>query len=384
MLEGLDDIPWSTLEHAYGDAADIPNIIRVLVSSDPGQREWAQDMLDMGPFHQGSLYSCTPFVVRVLLQIAPVQDTVNLAWVLEYVARVLAVAMETVPDNGSHPGDGDEALAAQIRVEVRLHRATLLSMLDYPDGRVRLALLRLLMLLQGDVPSLTSELAEKLGTETDQSVRAALVFCLGLIVDDSYLHTIQAVLEDVAESPLIRIAAGFGLICAMKEHTTHSAVSAFCGLITDNYRALDDFEDLYAQYLSPLGAPLGKDRLLECLQVGWSSHHRGEIVTALLRVYAQLPLARGSNIRAGWAYYLDTMARLAFSDGKLLPDATIGDLNDLQRRVLEAFQRYDLPSYRWNVYGPSDYRTILGFDFRSEADFLGFMSGERTAGITRQ
>lgn len=97
MLEGLDDIPWSTLEHAYGDAADIPNIIRVLVSSDPGQREWAQDMLDMGPFHQGSLYSCTPFVVRVLLQIAPVQDTVNLAWVLEYVARVLAVAMETVP-----------------------------------------------------------------------------------------------------------------------------------------------------------------------------------------------------------------------------------------------------------------------------------------------
>jgi len=56
MLDDLDRIPWSTLEHAYGAAGDVPDILRAMVSSDPDKREWAEDMLDMGPFHQGSLY----------------------------------------------------------------------------------------------------------------------------------------------------------------------------------------------------------------------------------------------------------------------------------------------------------------------------------------
>src|ERR1041385_7335007 len=97
MLDHLDSIPWSTLEHAYGDAGDIPNLIRALVSSNPEQREWAQEMLDMGPFHQGSLYSCTPFVVRVVLQIVQEQDSAETPWILQYVSRVVAAALSLLP-----------------------------------------------------------------------------------------------------------------------------------------------------------------------------------------------------------------------------------------------------------------------------------------------
>ncbi|GHO46095.1 hypothetical protein [Ktedonospora formicarum] len=35
MLETLDSIPWSDLEHAYGEASNVPDMIRGLVSPEP-------------------------------------------------------------------------------------------------------------------------------------------------------------------------------------------------------------------------------------------------------------------------------------------------------------------------------------------------------------
>src|SRR5215469_10641152 len=173
MLDSLDDIPWSSLEHAYGDAGDIPNLLRALVSRDPDQREWAQDMLDMGPFHQGSIYSCTPFVIRVLLQIGHEKDAADLPWILQYVSRVLAAAIFVLSISEPPPEDPDRAFATQILVEIRAQWPLLLSLLEHPDVHVRLALLRLLVLLKADLPHLNTVLAENLNAETDESTRAA-------------------------------------------------------------------------------------------------------------------------------------------------------------------------------------------------------------------
>lgn len=391
ILASLDQIPWSTLEHAYGNAGDIPDILRTLVSGDPDQREWAQDMLDMGPFHQGSLYSCTPYVVRVLLQIAEDGDAADLPWILQYVSAVLAAANAGPPELGFLARDPETArelvleqareqeFATQIQVEVRSQGHVLTSKLDHPDAAVRIALLRLLVLLKADFPQLEAALAEKLSIEIDESVRAAEVFCLSLEAGGASHITIQAILEKTAESPLVRLAAGFGLIAAMREHIGDQVVTTFCDLIANNFDALDNFEELYADYLTPLGAPPGNDRLLDCLQQRWPAHQLDQIIHTLLHIYAQLPTAKSYGVRIGSAYYLETMVRLAFPDGKLAPATTIRDLNDTQRCILEAFQCYDMPSVEWNVYGPFDYRWELGFDFRSETDFLDFMSGERPA-----
>jgi hypothetical protein len=201
------------------------------------------------------------------------------------------------------------------------------------------------------------------------------------------LPSIHGILGKNTEPALVRIAAGFGLICASKEHIEDKTLTTFCDVIANNFVALNGFEEMYGEYLTPLGAPWGKERLLECLQRGWSSHQRDQLVRALLSVYAQLPTAQsfsGRVLRVGCAYYLEAMVHLAFPEGRLAPETTIRDLNDLQRRILEAFQQYDMPSIEWNEYSPSDYRMILGFDFRSEADFLDFMSGERSAQRTKR
>jgi hypothetical protein len=379
MLDDLDRIPWSTLQHAYGGAGDVPNLLRAMSSSDPDKREWAEDMLDMGPFHQGSLYSCTPFVVRVLLQLVQEEKTPETAWILEYVSQIADVALSYFTVAELVPADPEQAYAAQILNEVRAQWPLVLSLLNHPDGQIRLALLRLLVLLKADVPQLEGILAEQVTNETDGAVRAAAVFCYCLVADPTHLAPIQRVLEENTKSPVIRIAAGFGLIASLKEEVADSMLAAFCAVIANETPALDTFEDLYAEKLAPSGAPEGKDRLLDCLLQAWSPSQRTELVHALLRIYARLPMARSIGIRAGSGYYLITMVQLAFPEGRLAPEATIRDLNDLQRRVLEAFQQYDLPSIKWNHYGPTDYRWTLGLDFRSEADFLAFMAGTRPA-----
>src|SRR4051794_16456277 len=52
MLEHLDEIDWDGLTHAYGNAGDIPELIRALASRDPDDRENAIDALYDALCHQ--------------------------------------------------------------------------------------------------------------------------------------------------------------------------------------------------------------------------------------------------------------------------------------------------------------------------------------------
>ena len=61
MLDGLDDIDWSTLQHAYGSADDVPDHLRAL--TDPARFDDALEALYGTVFHQGSRYPATPHVV---------------------------------------------------------------------------------------------------------------------------------------------------------------------------------------------------------------------------------------------------------------------------------------------------------------------------------
>ncbi|HEX2348340.1 MAG TPA: hypothetical protein VHI51_07890 [Ktedonobacterales bacterium] len=390
MFDELDQVPWSTLEHAYGDAGDIPDLIRALVSSDPDEREQAQDMLDMGPFHQESLYSCTPFVVRCLMQLAQEPDMYDKPWLLQYISRVLASALYHLPDPEMLVLAPEELLlepeemyAKQIVLEIQPRLRQLLRLIYDSDALVRLAALRLLVMMDADLPDLGRVLSDRLAAETEAQIRSALTFCLGLLADRDMLARIVETLGDVTESLLVRIAAGFSVIAVSNERLPDNVVASFCAVIADNYDALDDFEDVYAEYLTPLGAPRGKDRLLECLPNNLSTHQKNQIILALQHIYAQLPTSASVGIRIGSGYYLNTMVRLAFPQGKLAPETTIHDLTDTQRGILEAFQKYDMPAVSWNVYHSSDYRTVLGFSFRSETDFLDFMSGKRSARETK-
>jgi HEAT repeat protein len=69
VLEGLDAVDWAALEHAYGSAADVPELIRSLRSPDATIRKAAMWNLYGNVFHQGSRYEASAHAAAFLLEL---------------------------------------------------------------------------------------------------------------------------------------------------------------------------------------------------------------------------------------------------------------------------------------------------------------------------
>ncbi|MEU3643393.1 hypothetical protein AB0E59_08450 [Lentzea sp. NPDC034063] len=75
-LEGLDDVAWHSIDHAYGPALDTPGHVRALLSDDPEVVARAITDLDRtiheeGGFVCGAATAVLPFLVEVLPSLAP-------------------------------------------------------------------------------------------------------------------------------------------------------------------------------------------------------------------------------------------------------------------------------------------------------------------------
>lgn len=68
-LQGVEDVDWSTLDHAYGKATDIPRILYTLASNDERWNE-ANEQLCSSVTHQESIYSATAPTMRFIASIA--------------------------------------------------------------------------------------------------------------------------------------------------------------------------------------------------------------------------------------------------------------------------------------------------------------------------
>ncbi|HZU67020.1 MAG TPA: HEAT repeat domain-containing protein [Ktedonobacteraceae bacterium] len=69
MLEQLSSITWSDLSHAYGSAADVPQLLRDLASTDEQLRSRALGTLYTNIYHQGTVYQASAYAVPFLLEL---------------------------------------------------------------------------------------------------------------------------------------------------------------------------------------------------------------------------------------------------------------------------------------------------------------------------
>lgn len=69
MLDGLENVDWGSLTHAYGEATDVPPLLRSLLSSDAKERERAVDDLFGNIWHQGTVYPATAAAVPFLYEL---------------------------------------------------------------------------------------------------------------------------------------------------------------------------------------------------------------------------------------------------------------------------------------------------------------------------
>ncbi|MGW7312380.1 hypothetical protein [Streptomyces sp. NPDC054854] len=165
MLDGIDDIDWAELEHAYGRADDVPDLLRAAGSADARVREEASDELHSSLCHQGTVYSATaaavPFLAR-LVKDGP-GHRLPLLWLL----------------HGAADGTGREH--RRVRRAVAAALPALLGLTADEDREVRRAMVWIVAACEEASLPLLPLLRARMEEEGDAEVRADLVTALGLL-----------------------------------------------------------------------------------------------------------------------------------------------------------------------------------------------------------
>ena len=193
MLEGLTAIAWSELYHAYGEASDIPPILRRLTSHDPSEWVHAISRLYDSCCHQlCSVYSATPVVVGFLCELLDYPEIKCRGKILQFLADAACVG----------PDENHLEIAGSIPDEVRLTREavwmgleTYLELLSNLDERIRINVPYLLAALANQAMlnaprevsaeiervRITRLLKNHFDTEQNEFVQTSIVFALSSI-----------------------------------------------------------------------------------------------------------------------------------------------------------------------------------------------------------
>jgi HEAT repeat protein len=281
MLEDLDSIPWAELEHAYGSAEDIPPLIRALLSPDGDERENAQFMLYMGPLHQGTVTSSVPPIARFLIEMLEDENTPDRAWMARFLGSAAGVCDSCVDiDYDAIPKSIQEKFASRdpevVQQEAELHTqlcdvlrnsfSLFIELLTSPDVGLRATIPVLLARLNCKDTSQQKTFINQLASETDEKVRAVLVFCLGKLFDEAavdrrpYLSTL---LSDQHEPVTVRLAAGFAMINAFRKQNTSDDLQQFAELVGQYPDELMTLDTWHQDEMSGLSKLWPYDRLLD-------------------------------------------------------------------------------------------------------------------------
>jgi len=110
MLEGLQEIDWSSLSHANGQAGDVPDLIQGLLDSEPQRRYECLYLLYETIWHQGTIYEASAYAVPFLFELLRSPDTPDKSGIAMLLADLA---------NGAYPlelyTDPDDKMSQLVR-----------------------------------------------------------------------------------------------------------------------------------------------------------------------------------------------------------------------------------------------------------------------------
>jgi len=235
MLEALDAIPWSTLSHAYGEASDVPGLIRDLASPKKAIREAATWKLTSNVYHQGTVYSATAFIVPFFLEMLEAEQVKGKTWLLHF--------LNTIAHGSSyldvHVRDEEECdfpefqqkLAEQLswvqaaKDAVSSGYATYLRLLVGKRAKIRAYAAWVLANCQPYAEQVIPVLQDCLTREKKQLVCASILLSLGHLMpatDETHMFFMRLLGEQT--KPLLKITTAMAYAFSMKEATPAEVV----------------------------------------------------------------------------------------------------------------------------------------------------------------
>lgn len=364
MLEGLEDIEWGQLTHAYGQANGIPARIRELRSSDPA--EWVPAMSDLydALCHQMcSIYPATVPAIPFLVELLGDREVRCRGRILEFLGNVAFIA-----NHNSDDDDAQEALDHQTHQAIWRGVETYLELLADLDQRVRVVVPYLLgAMVGGDVPEgesiakIASQLQTQFHEEPNELVSTSLVFGLSCLSrhDSRITHWLEERVSDLNSNDPVRMAAALNL--AERATSVSAAVMEVLMHGLDNPDETDQlFKSDHPKMESrhhPIGRAMqaflgelsevddeGRDEDMKfpwCdrWQSGWVTFRILEVLsklkveTADRNVQALLPYLDRANEYTGDSL-IPPILRFVFGSRKLSPDTSREELSPAERAVL--------------------------------------------------
>jgi hypothetical protein len=174
LLDGVDEIDWPALDHAYGSAEQVPGWLAAM--TDQATAVEALGDLDVAVYHQGgAVYSAGAAVVPFLIRFA-LDPVVSVRTdVLDLICRFAALHNEM-----REPWRSDPA-ARTCRATLLAAFDRLVGLLDDPDPGIRIKAVETLTELGERADDVADELTRRLPGEADPSVAAEAVLALGAI-----------------------------------------------------------------------------------------------------------------------------------------------------------------------------------------------------------
>lgn len=219
----LEDIDWSSLEHAYGAATDTAGHLAALASRSAKQRKDALTKLDETIHHQTETYSASAAAVPYLASLIAARDYPDRVELLRFLVALAVGDPSTLPVQGFDVRTelGRNVLNARIG-GLATYKAVadalpeLTALLADPDVAVRRAAGYAVSPFADHAPSALPALRQQLAVEDDAHARASLILAVRLLAratnDRTDVQPLQARVAKGAPGNVDDCAAAIALL----------------------------------------------------------------------------------------------------------------------------------------------------------------------------
>ena len=242
MLERLQTVDWNALTHAYGAAADVPDLLRALADPDRQIRKDAYWELYGNIFHQGTRYPATAPAVPFLLELLADQSTPDRHEILLLVTHLVTGQFSVAADPVMYAGESDlvrggDDYPAILRDVYRAAEVGLPIYLDLVQhaetAAVRGAAAFLLACLWTHAGVVVPLLRRQLAHETSAPGRASLAFALGRLQGATGPDPELVRLHAADPAPVVRLLAAVGLARAAGPDVSPAVVDTLIAAVED-------------------------------------------------------------------------------------------------------------------------------------------------------
>ncbi len=213
MINDLQSIDWSSMNHAYGPAGDVPLWLRAMTSPDAEAREKAFDDFYGAAHHQGDVYPCTTASLPFLFEMADDPTAPDRASIVELLVSIGREALDRSDGIYFAPDGTGSTAGADSAAFMREHGDAFIAYASDPDLRVRRAGIQGLGLFLDDAGKAVGILQDRLPCEKGVTERLLVVQTmadLALRLPDARAAVtalLDTLADETAGSTDIRLAA---------------------------------------------------------------------------------------------------------------------------------------------------------------------------------